>query len=249
MFELHVVSQSIVEEGARFKSNHFSQKLRRVLVRSYICLHFPFLRRRLPKPQHELPESDSLDEAEPIASTRALATTTAPPYGHRKGWVPRREEDFADGGAFPEIHVAQYPLGMGAQEASGSKSKALTQTLDAEGKVRYDAIARQGHASDRIVYSKLRDMAPKTVDEESMRKPSEEEVEETKKRTEEALGLMVEEKLAAAAPVRRAEKSAPAQYIRYTPSNQGTAFNSGAKQRVVRLVEAQRDPMEPPKFK
>lgn len=72
---------------------------------------------------------------------------------------------------------------------------------------------------------------------------------QTKKRTEEALGLMVEEKLAAAAPVRRAEKSAPAQYIRYTPSNQGTAFNSGAKQRVVRLVEAQKDPMEPPKFK
>lgn len=36
---------------------------------------------------------------------------------------------------------------------------------------------------------------------------------------------------------------------RYTPSQQGAAFNSGAKQRVIRLVEAQVDPVEPPRFK
>lgn len=46
-----------------------------------------------------------------------------------------------------------------------------------------------------------------------------------------------------------AQKTAPAQYIRYTPSQQGLAFNSGAKQRVIRMVEMQKDPMEPPKFK
>lgn len=56
-------------------------------------------------------------------------------------------------------------------------------------------------------------------------------------------------KVAAAAPVRRAEKTNPAEYIRYTPSQQGAAFNSGAKQRLVRMVEMQKDPMEPPKFK
>lgn len=36
---------------------------------------------------------------------------------------------------------------------------------------------------------------------------------------------------------------------RYTPSQQGLAFNSGAKQRVIRMVEMQKDPMEPPRFK
>jgi hypothetical protein len=36
-----------------------------------------------------------------------------PPYGKRKGYVPRAKEDFGDGGAFPEIHVAQYPLDLG----------------------------------------------------------------------------------------------------------------------------------------
>ena len=38
-------------------------------------------------------------------------------------------------------------------------------------------------------------------------------------------------------------------YLRYTPSQQGVAYNSGAKQRIIRMVEAQKDPMEPPKFK
>lgn len=46
-------------------------------------------------------------------SALVKAVITAPPYGQRKGWVPRNPEDFGDGGAFPEIHVAQYPLGMG----------------------------------------------------------------------------------------------------------------------------------------
>lgn len=41
------------------------------------------------------------------------AQTIAPPYGQRRGWVPRNLTDFGDGGAFPEIHVAQYPLDMG----------------------------------------------------------------------------------------------------------------------------------------
>ena len=36
---------------------------------------------------------------------------------------------------------------------------------------------------------------------------------------------------------------------RYTPANQGVAFNSGAKQRIIRMVEVQKDPMEPPRFK
>lgn len=39
------------------------------------------------------------------------------------------------------------------------------------------------------------------------------------------------------------------QFIRYTPSQNGQAFNSGAEQRVIRLVEVQRDPMSPPRFK
>ena len=61
-------------------------------------------------------------------------------------WLPEKLdtsilEDFGDGGAFPEIHVAQYPLDMGRKK---KMSKALAIQVDAEGKIKYDAIAWQG---------------------------------------------------------------------------------------------------------
>jgi SNW domain-containing protein 1 len=40
-----------------------------------------------------------------------------------------------------------------------------------------------------------------------------------------------------------------AEFIKYTPNPNAPGFNPAAKQRVVRLVEAQVDPMEPPKHK
>ena len=67
--------------------------------------------------------------------------------------------------------------------------------------------------------------------------------------TREALEKLVQKKVQAALPVRAADKQAPAQYIRYTPAQQGVAYNSGSKQRIIRMVEAQQDPIEPPKFK
>lgn len=178
------------------------------------------------------------------------AQAIAPPYGQRRGWVPRNVTDYGDGGAFPEIHVAQYPLEMGRKK--DSTSNALAVQLDADGKVKYDVLARQGHAKDKIVYSKLSDLLPVEITSEndpSLEKPSQEEIDEVTERTRQELMKITNSKIAAAMPVRAADKLGPAQFIRYTPSQQGAAFNSGAKQRVIRLVEAQVDPMEPPKFK
>ncbi|CAB3363190.1 Hypothetical predicted protein [Cloeon dipterum] len=175
----------------------------------------------------------------------------APPYGQRQGWIPRNPEDFGDGGAYPEITVAQFPLSMGRPEKASS-SNALAVQLDAEGKVKYDVIARQGHAKDKIVYSRLSDLLPAEVlaeDDPSLAKPDDEEIQENTEKTRLALEKLTQSKIAAAMPVRCAEKVGPAQYIRYTPAQQGAAFNSGAKQRVIRMVELQSDPMEPPKFK
>nr|UYR00245.1 puff-specific protein Bx42 [Plectrocnemia conspersa] len=192
-----------------------------------------------------------------IANNTLLVTqSNVPPYGQRKGWVPRKEEDFGDGGAFPEIHVAQYPIGMGMPGRDTSttisgKGGVLSLRLDESGKIKYDAIVRQGHSKDKIVYSKLTDLLPAEVLAESdpaLEKPDEEEINEITEKTRRALEKLTSSKISAAMPVRCAEKQAPAQYIRYTPAQQGAAFNSGAKQRVIRMVEAQVDPMEPPKF-
>jgi hypothetical protein len=47
----------------------------------------------------------------------------------------------------------------------------------------------------------------------------------------------------------KTEKPLEPTYIRYTPGQQGEAYNSGAKQRIIRMVEMPIDPMEPPKFR
>ncbi|TGZ69802.1 hypothetical protein CRM22_003527 [Opisthorchis felineus] len=144
--------------------------------------------------------------------------------------------------------MPQFPLEMGQQKTS---SNALVLKTDQDGRIRYDELVRQGHSKDRIIYSKFTDLLPKTIDDndEDLRKPTQDVIEETTEKTRKALESLVEQKVAAAAPVRRAEKTAPAEYIRYTPTQQGLAFNSGAKQRLVRMVEMQKDPMEPPRFK
>ncbi|XP_038629686.1 SNW domain-containing protein 1 [Scyliorhinus canicula] len=198
---------------------------------------------------------DQLEAEEKVRSQRIRQTALVasrkepPPYGHRKGWVPRSMEDFADGGAFPEVHMAQFPLEMGRKKKS---SNALAIQVDAEGKIKFDAIARQGQSKDKVIYSKFTDLIPKEVineDDPELQRPDEECIKELTEKTRSALEKQVSQKVAAAMPVRAAEKLAPAQYIRYTPSQQGVAFNSGAKQRVIRMVEMQKDPMEPPRFK
>ncbi|NXQ81206.1 SNW1 protein, partial [Nyctibius grandis] len=198
---------------------------------------------------------DQLEQEERARAQRSRQTALVssrrepPPYGYRRGWIPRVLEDFGDGGAFPEIHVAQYPLDMGRKRKT---SNALAVQVDAEGKIKYDAIARQGQSKDKVIYSKYTDLVPKevmNVDDPELQRPDEEAIREITERTRAALEKSVSQKVAAAMPVRAADKLAPAQYIRYTPSQQGVAFNSGAKQRVIRMVEMQKDPMEPPRFK
>lgn len=51
------------------------------------------------------------------------AKVAAPPYGQRKGWIPRTDADYGDGGAFPEITVVQYPLGKQIECLNSKKIK------------------------------------------------------------------------------------------------------------------------------
>jgi len=111
-------------------------------------------------------------------------TCRAPPYGKRvsAGFVPRAPEDFGDGGAYPEIHVAQYPLDLGRkvreprpsgnllyicpdparflQDKGGSGLQVALQ-VGGDGKVRYDAIVKQGVNATRNVFARYEDMVEK----------------------------------------------------------------------------------------
>jgi SNW domain-containing protein 1 len=181
-----------------------------------------------------------------------LQRSGPPPYGQRSGWRPRSAEDFGDGGAFPEIPVAQYPLDMG-RKGTASTSNALAIQVDAEGKVKYDAIARQGHSENRIVHSSFKDLIPlrqrADAGDLSLERPSEEEVAAATEKTKLALEKLVNGAVAAQKPknVKGGRRAEPT-YVRYTPANQ-MGDTSKKNDRIMKIVERQQDPMEPPKFK
>ncbi|PQM33312.1 SNW/SKI-interacting protein [Prunus yedoensis var. nudiflora] len=178
-----------------------------------------------------------------------------PPYLKRQGFVPRKVEDFGDGGAFPEIHIAQYPLGMGRDKSAKLGTKILPVTVDAHGNIAYDAIVKQNENSKKIVYSQHKDLVPKILknEEEEVDDDEEEElqkeIEETTAETKAALEKIVNVRLSAAQPKNVPKQSSDSKFIKYKPSQKSVAFNSGAKERIIRMVEMPVDPLEPPKFK
>ncbi|KAI5799151.1 SKIP/SNW domain-containing protein [Peziza echinospora] len=213
----------------------------------------------LPAPKHA-PSEDAEPSGKPTArilgggeeSQLILKKTGPPPYGKRSGWRPRNADDFGDGGAFPEIPVAQYPYDMGRKGGS-STSKSLALQVDATGAVKYDAIARQGHDSSRIVHAQFKDLIPlrqrADVGEISLERPSEEEVAAQTEKTRLALATLVSGAVAAQRPklIKGTNRKEPT-YVRYTPSDH--MGNAGKKnERIIKIVERQEDPMEPPKFK
>jgi len=44
-------------------------------------------------------------------------------------------------------------MGLGQQKSKGGTSNALAKQVDADGKIKYDVIARYGHAQDKVSHS------------------------------------------------------------------------------------------------
>jgi len=115
-------------------------------------------------------------------------TGSVPPYGHRQGFIPRKIEVFGDGGAFPEIHMAQHPLSMGLNKQQ--TSNALQLQMDANGKPKFDVIVKQNVKGSKIVYSKFVDLLPIEVreDDPALQKPSEEDIKEKTEKNTSSIG-------------------------------------------------------------
>eukprot|EP00727_Mastigamoeba_balamuthi_P005608 m51a1_g1667 hypothetical protein (571) ;mRNA; f:384643-386606 len=194
----------------------------------------------LPAPQREAtpPSSPERDDAPTFREP--------PPYGRRAGWAPRTIEDFGDGGAFPEIIVSQYPLNMGRKVAHGTQA-VVQMSADPEGNVAHEAVL----GSRALVQARPQNVVPRAPGEiapEELERPDEEAVEESTRKTRDALEAIVAGKVAASRPAQPAAARGEAQYIRYTPSQRGSG-GSGAATRTIQLYEAPKDPLEPPKFK
>jgi len=184
-----------------------------------------------------------------------------------KLFVPRSLQDFDDGGAFPEIHVAQYPRHLGNPHlkkraggsvagSQGSNSRALVNVeIDEKGDVSYDAIVKGGSNSDKKVYTKLEDA--KGGDPKDVSLPTTEEEEATRQRTQAALQSLLATKTALDKPSGSAMENAATsqnieektQFIKYVPRKDAPGYNPAAATRVIQMVPAQLDPMQPPKHK
>lgn len=193
----------------------------------------------------------------------------------KKLFVPRSLKEFDDGGAFPEIHIAQYPRHMGnphlkkkknpsASDDSGKRVAAVTSRaivnveVDKDGEISYDAIVKGGTNSDKIVYARHEDLrGNQNPDEADIALPTEEEEAAEAARTAAALSALVAEKTALDKPSGSARVAAETsqnieektQFIKYTPRPDAPGYNPAAAQRVIQMVPKQVDPMMPPKHK
>lgn len=68
----------------------------------------------LPAPRHNYETYREHSTQEPTGGgSGPQPSKNIPAYPNRKGYLPVDVSDFADGGAYPELHIVQYPLNMG----------------------------------------------------------------------------------------------------------------------------------------
>ncbi|GAA5955881.1 hypothetical protein JCM3765_000027 [Sporobolomyces pararoseus] len=222
----------------------------------------------LPAPLHSS-SSDTNNSSSSITPTTSTTPSNSqtdlvtqsvsniPPYGKRGkqpgggiGWEPKELKDFGDGGSYPECHKAQYPLEMGRKYKSSSSGNTLALQVDRDGKVKYDAIAQQGHRKGVNVQSSFKDLVPLanrtdlSKDLLEMVRPSEEQVQQTADRTKLALEKLVQGKIKAAQPKNVPNSQGETSFMRYTPQQGGMN-----QQKIIKMTEIVEDPLEPPKFK
>ena len=173
--------------------------------------------------------------------SKAPEASGPPPYLRRAGWIPRTVADFGDGGSFPEIHVAQYPLDMGKK---GTSSNSMALVLDSDGRVEYDAVVKG--SSNK--FSKAKDLIPISEREKvDLSRPDEEAEEKTEKKTKEAISQLLGGKIVATSDAAIKQRQ-EGEFIRYTPVSGGEGGGPGVT-RIVKMVERQEDPLEPAKHK
>ena len=131
----------------------------------------------------------------------------------------------------------------------------LSATVDANGKVSYDAIVTGGTNADKKVYTKHSDLRGCQPSQEDIALPTPEEEAATAERTQRALMALISTKVdmdkptgsAITAAIDSATAHERTQFIRYTPNENAPGYNPQASQRIIRMVPAQIDPMQPPK--
>ncbi|KYO03618.1 putative pre-mRNA-processing protein 45 [Plasmodium gaboni] len=164
-------------------------------------------------------------------------------------------EDFQGGGAYPEIHMNQYPNNIGLK--SDNKNNIVLKYLDENNNVKYDnLINEQIHIynneidkiepNERINKLRKKKIISDTKDREEkynepIYKPDNDEENEIIENTKRNIENILNEKLNKSIVNKKEEK-----YYRYIPQNK---LNNNLEERIIKVVEKETDPLDVSKFK
>lgn len=116
--------------------------------------------------------------------------------------------------------------------------------------VKTDMLVKQGSNRNKIVQSQLSDIKEKRLTRDEIALPNEQEELDTAERTRRALEAKLEGKVTAAKPTTIASSdTAEPTFMRYSTNPTAPGYNPAVSQRVIKMVEAQVDPLEPAKHK
>ena len=145
----------------------------------------------------------------------------------------------------------QYPLNMGKVGAKGRSVERVQ--LDHKGNVMYDSIVKTGKSDGTgvRVQSALVDTKESDANPETLALPDEEEIADTAERTRLALEAKMSGKVGGAGKSHshheqiQSKNDKDPQYIRYNVNPDAPGFSKKTAQRVIKMVHAPVDPMEP----
>lgn len=171
--------------------------------------------------------------------------------------APRNTGPAAEADDFGRDASSRVAPATGVVAAPASHGAGVTAVLplsvNADGEAEFSAIARAGENAIRVVHADHSAMVEKPRDANlraQLVRPDAEAMEETARRTREALEPIVRGKVSASLPAnfrgREGGAHKTAEFVRYTPAS--TNLSGPSKQRVIKMVQAPVDPMEPPRF-
>ncbi|EUD66726.1 SNW protein 1 [Plasmodium inui San Antonio 1] len=174
-------------------------------------------------------------------------------------------EDFQGGGAYPEIHVNQYPNDMGLPEGGGgggerksTKGNVVLKYLDENNNVKYDNLINE----DVLIYNqqietvepneKIQKLRKKKIlsdakdkeekfNELAVYKPNEEEEKEIIDNTRKNIEQVINDKSNKSIANKKEDK-----FFRYIPQNK---LNQNLDERIIKVVHKTVDPLDVSKFK
>lgn len=152
----------------------------------------------------------------------------------------------------PRVAPASTVVAAPASRGAGVTAL-LPLSVNADGEADFSAIARAGENATRVVHADHSAMVEKPRDaklQTQLVRPDADAMAETARRTREALEPIVRGKVSASLPAnfrgREGGAHQTAEFVRYTPAS--TNLSGPSKQRVIKMVQAPVDPMEPPRF-